>query len=129
MWMEIEKPTAAGEVSDAQQTVEQLAEAQLAAEASSRQPRSKTILHFAIVGAGAAVIWLVTWLAFAKTIGLGTVTLSLIVPSACVILFNLIIVRQEQKWIWPVRKMNILLPQIRAGERTIDSLNEVEGGL
>ena len=70
-----------------------------------------------------------TWLAIAGTVGLGTVTLSLIIPSAVVMLFGLIVLRQEQTWIWPVRRLSRMLPEIRRGELPIESLSEIDGGL
>ena len=112
--MEIEETSAASEPTD---------------EASTEPRKSVVILRFSIVASTAVIVWVVTWLAVAGTIGLGTLTLSLIVPTACVALFGLFLLRQEQKWVWPVKRMNQMLPQIRAGELPIDSLNEIDGGL
>src|SRR5438067_379871 len=98
-------------------------------DAESAPTRRRLAVRFSFVAVGAAIVWLVTWLAIAGTIGLSYVSLNLIIPSACVVLFGLVVVWQERTWVWPVRHFNQLLPRIRAGELPIDSLNEVEGGL
>src|SRR3954451_4982925 len=91
-------------------------------------PRTRIILfRFSIIAVGAIAVWIATWLAIAQTVGLGTMALSLAIPSACVMLFGLFVLRQEQKWVWPVRKMTRMLPAIRAGELPIESLNEIAG--
>ncbi|HEX3356050.1 MAG TPA: GGDEF domain-containing protein [Tepidisphaeraceae bacterium] len=77
----------------------------------------------------AATVWVVTWLAITKTVLWGNLTLSLSIPSACVALFVLVVLRQRQTWVWPVQRMSYLLPLVRSGELPIESLSEIDGGL
>jgi diguanylate cyclase (GGDEF)-like protein len=98
-------------------------------EAESAPTRRRLAVRFSFVAVGAAIVWLVTWLAIAGTIGRSFVSLNLVIASACVVLFGLVVLWQERTWVWPVRHFNQLLPRIRAGELPIDSLSEVEGGL
>src|SRR4051794_38872377 len=107
------------------QTDEQLADA---IEEPALPRRRWAILRFSVIAFGAIMVWLVTWLAIAGTVGLATMTLNLIVPSASVLIFGLVVLRQEQTWVWPVKRITHLLPRIRAGELPIDALNEIEGG-
>ena len=79
--------------------------------------------------ASATIVWLITWLAISSTSQLKVWTINFVVPSACVILFVLVVIRQEQKWVWPVHRVNRMLSRICAGELPIDSLSSVSGGL
>jgi diguanylate cyclase (GGDEF)-like protein len=94
-----------------------------------KQHLGKTVARFSVFASAAVIVWIVTWLAIAGTVGIGTVALSLIIPSAVVVLMALVVLRQEQKWVWPVKRMYRMLPQVRAGEMPIESLSEIDGGL
>jgi diguanylate cyclase (GGDEF)-like protein len=89
----------------------------------------KMLMRAVFVLASATIVWLITWLAISSTSQLKVWTINFVVPSACVILFVLVVIRQEQKWVWPVHRVNRMLSRIRAGELPIDSLSSVSGGL
>jgi diguanylate cyclase (GGDEF)-like protein len=87
------------------------------------------ILKISFIGMSAATVWVVTWLALTKTVLWGNLMLNLSIPSACVALFVLVVLRQRQTWVWPVQRLSYLLPLVRAGELPIESLSEIDGGL
>src|SRR5437016_3979275 len=103
---------------------------QIAPDDAPAAPRLRDVfLRFSFMLVSAVTVWVVTWLAIAGTVGLSTVALTLVIPSGVVVLFALVVLRQEQTWVWPVKRINQMLPRIRAGELPIESLGEIDGGL
>ena len=65
----------------------------------SAPTRRRLAVRFSFVAVGAAIVWVVTWLAIASTIGLSYFSLNFIIPSACVVLFGLVVVWQARTWV------------------------------
>jgi diguanylate cyclase (GGDEF)-like protein len=82
----------------------------------------------AICLAGAAALML-GYLLISDTPVIGIWESHVLISICTIVLIGLIALRQENKWVWPVRRINHMLPRIRHNEMSIDSLLQIRGGI
>jgi diguanylate cyclase (GGDEF)-like protein len=85
-----------------------------------------SLLKLTFAGVVGTAMWWLVW----STVGSSYHWLhSLFVPASMVLAVGLLILRSEQHWARPSRRLIGLIEQVRAGDAAIESLDDVKGGL